>query len=82
MPRSRPLAYTLLAALVIAAFDVWNWERVEPLLFGWMPVGLWWQALVTLLAVPVMAYLFWVLWPDDVDDVWASTPAPPGGKEE
>ncbi|HEX2051437.1 MAG TPA: hypothetical protein VHJ34_12535 [Actinomycetota bacterium] len=81
MPRSRPLAYALLAALLVAAFDVWNWERIEPLLFGWMPVGLWWQVLVTMLAVPVMAYLFWVLWPDDVDDAWAA-PAPRDGKEE
>lgn len=82
MPRSRPLAFASLAALVIAAFDVWNWERTEPLLFGWMPVGLWWQALVTLLAVPVMAYLFWVLWPDDVDDAPAAGPGRRDGKEE
>ena len=33
--------------------DVWNWTRVEPLLFGFLPIGLWYHAAYSLLGVGV-----------------------------
>jgi hypothetical protein len=64
MRRSRRwTAWAVLVLLWVAMVDVWNWGTVGSLLFGWMPVGLWWPALVTLLAVPFQAYAFSVIWP-------------------
>jgi hypothetical protein len=70
--RSRLPAYIVLAVLTVLMLDIWNWGRVEPLLFGWMPVGFWWPALMTLLAVPAYAYIFSVIWPDPPQDLSSS----------
>ncbi|HKQ60304.1 MAG TPA: DUF3311 domain-containing protein [Candidatus Polarisedimenticolaceae bacterium] len=66
-PRRSP-AVTLalvLAVLVVLALrhDYWQWTKVEPLLFGFLPVGLWWQGLVVLLSCALMALLVRFAWP-------------------
>ena len=42
------------AAVVVLVLrhDYWNWDTPGYLLFGFLPVGLWWQALVSVLASP------------------------------
>lgn len=77
--RLRLLAWASLAGLGVLVCDLWNWDRVEPVLFGWMPASLWWPAGVTLLCVPVLAFATAVLWPDsDGDDGEVSRPAAGG----
>jgi hypothetical protein len=71
-------AYAVLAALAVLLLDLWNWSSTGPLMFGWMPVGLWWPAAATLLCVPGLAYAFSVIWPDaspdEPDEPGASRP--------
>ena len=38
------------------------------LLFGFLPVALWWQALVSLLAAGLMALMVRFAWPFDLED--------------
>lgn len=59
------LGWLALLAPAVLMFDFWNWSDARPLLFGWMPVGLWWPALITILAVPLYWFAFKHVWPDD-----------------
>jgi len=59
------LAFALLLAL---RHDYWNWDTPRPLLFGFLPVGLWWQVLLTLLASALMAIMVRVAWPAHLED--------------
>ena len=48
--------------------DYWNWDTPYPLLFGFLPVGLWWQGLVSILAACLMASLVRFAWPAELED--------------
>ena len=71
-PRKRsPVTYALLtlAVIVVAVMraDWWNWSTARPLLFGIIPVGLWWQVVVSLAACGVMWLLVKFAWPDHLE---------------
>ena len=59
-----------LAALIVLVLrhDYWNWDTPYPLLFGFLPVGLWWQGLVSLLAAGLMALMVRLAWPQELED--------------
>jgi hypothetical protein len=59
------LGWIALLAPAVLMFDFWNWSDARPLLFGWMPVGLWWPALITIFTVPLYWLAFKLVWPDD-----------------
>jgi hypothetical protein len=69
--RSRAtLVLLTLAALVVLVLrhDYWNWDTPHPLLFGFLPVGLWWQALVSVLACALMWLMVRFAWPQELED--------------
>jgi hypothetical protein len=49
--------------------DFWNWKRAEPLLFGFLPVGLAYHAGFSILAAIMMGVLVKFAWPRDLEDV-------------
>lgn len=58
--------YALLLVLALAHQDFWNWDRTH-LYFGFLPSGLAYHTVYTLIVV-----VFWILmirfaWPDDVE---------------
>jgi len=61
----------LLAALVAAAYlahqDFWNWRRAEPLVFGFLPFGLFYHAAYTLFTVAILAVLAKAAWPSHLE---------------
>ncbi len=63
----------LLALLVIGVYllhqDCWNWNRAEPLVFGFVPIGLAYHAAYSLLAVLLMAVLVRFAWPRELDEL-------------
>lgn len=68
MRKLRPAILTILVLVVYALHqDFWNWKRVEPLVLGFLPVGLAYHAAYSL----IVALLMWVLvkwaWPADLD---------------
>jgi len=72
--RSRPLTRGRIVLLVLAVgvvvalrHDFWNWRKVEPLL-GFLPVGLWWQGMVSILAAAMMWLLVRWAWPQHLED--------------
>jgi hypothetical protein len=62
----------LLSLLVIIVYilhqDFWNWARFEPLILGFLPVGLAYHAGYSLLASAIMALLVKFAWPRHLED--------------
>jgi hypothetical protein len=50
-------------ALYVAHQDFWNWRRVAPLAFGFVPIGLFYHACFTVAASLVMWMLVTFAWP-------------------
>ena len=73
----KPLKTILLTALVIVVYflhqDSWNWTKSEPLVFGFMPIGLAYHAGYSILAAVLMAVLVKFAWPKHLEDL---QPAP------
>lgn len=69
-PRSPAVKWMLLAAfLAVLAMrhDYWNWETPGYLLFGFLPVGLWWQGLVSICAALMMWLMVRFAWPGELE---------------
>ena len=48
--------------------DYWNWDTPGYLLFGFVPIGLWWQAGVCLLASVMMGLMTHLAWPSHLEE--------------
>jgi len=61
----------LLSLLVLVVYllhqDCWNWKRMEPLVFGFLPIGLAYHAGYSVLATLLMWVLVRFAWPDELD---------------
>jgi hypothetical protein len=55
-------------AVLVLRHDYWFWDTPYPLLFGFLPVGLWWQGLVSILAAGLMALMVCFAWPQELED--------------
>ena len=77
----KQVIWILVAALIIAHHDFWNWEDGQ-ILFGFMPIGLAYQVGISIAAALVWAFACAVAWPQGVDEFEDSLPAesPKGGK--
>jgi hypothetical protein len=62
----------LVTVLVIAVYllhqDFWNWKKTEPLIFGFLPIGLAYHAGYSILAAILMAVLVWIAWPKHLEE--------------
>jgi hypothetical protein len=67
----------LLTILVVGVYvlhqDFWNWSKSEPLVFGFLPIGLAYHAGYSILASITMALLVRFAWPKHLETV---EPAP------
>ncbi len=80
--RARWVTPTLVAVVCLVLFlrhDWWNWRTPGYLLFGFLPVGLWWQALVSILASGMMWLMVRLAWPTHLEAAAEdqTPPAPP-----
>ena len=75
MKRAKP---ALLVFLVVAVYllhqDFWNWNRAEPLIFGFLPIGLAYHAAYSVLAAILMAVLVKFAWPAHLEEVQPQEP--------
>ncbi len=65
---------TLLLTLLVTAVyvlhqDSWNWKTAHPLIFGFLPIGLAYQAGYSILAAAMMAVLVKTIWPKHLEEV-------------
>ena len=57
----------LLVLLAILHQDFWFWDRIEPLVFGFIPIGLAYHIGVSMAAGILWAMAVCYCWPKDVD---------------
>jgi len=81
----KPAKILLLTILIVAVYllhqDFWNWKKAEPLIFGFLPVGLAYHAGYSILASVLMAILVKFAWPSHLEDLDASPTPPASGSE-
>jgi hypothetical protein len=69
----KPVKVLLLTLLVVAVYllhqDFWNWKQADPLVFGFLPIGLAYHAGYSILAAIMMAVLVKFAWPKHLEDV-------------
>ena len=67
--KARSLLLTLLVAVVYALHqDIWFWRTARPLVFGFLPVGLAYQAAFSVAAAGVLWLLVRFAWPQHLED--------------
>jgi hypothetical protein len=62
------LLLMLILAVYVAHQDLWNWDKVDPLVFGFLPVGLAYHAAYSILASAMMAVLVSFAWPKHLEE--------------
>jgi hypothetical protein len=73
-------AKTLIAVLLVAVMyalhqDIWFWRTPAPLVFGFLPIGLFYHASYTLATSVLLWVLIRLIWPSHLDDGPASRPS-------
>lgn len=61
--------YLLTIALIVLHQDWWNWNKVDPRAFGFLPVGIWYHALYCVAAAVLLALFAAFAWPTHLEDV-------------
>ena len=74
------LLTALVATVYILHQDFWNWKEAYPLVFGFLPIGLAYQAGYSILASAMMAVLVWATWPKHLEDVEPEIKEPKGDR--
>ena len=64
----RKLVYASIVLLAVAHQDFWWWTTAEPLVFGFLPIGLAYHAGISILAAILWALAVKYCWPIGVDD--------------
>jgi hypothetical protein len=62
------LLFLLIVAVYVAHQDFWNWRQAEPMIFGFLPIGLAYHAAYSILAAALMAVLVACAWPKHLED--------------
>ncbi len=75
----------LLGAFLVLVYllhqDFWNWRKIEPLVFGFLPIGLAYHAGYSILASITMAVLVKFAWPAELDKTETELHGGKGGSE-
>ncbi len=61
------LLFLLILAIYAAHQDLWNWRKSDPLVFGFLPVGLAYHAGYSIVAALMMAVLVKFAWPTHLE---------------
>ena len=70
MRRTKNVLLLLLVCVVYLLHqDFWNWKKASPLIFGFLPIGLAYQAGYSFLAAITMAVLVKFAWPRHLENV-------------
>ena len=57
--------------------DWWNWKKTEPLLLGFLPIGLTYHAAFSLAAALMMWVMVRFAWPAELDEMESEELRPP-----
>jgi hypothetical protein len=76
------LLLLLVCAVYLLHQDYWNWKKASPLVFGFLPIGLAYQAGYSILAAITMAVLVRFAWPAHLEKVQPENEEAAEGREE
>ncbi|HUD83747.1 MAG TPA: hypothetical protein VMQ67_09600 [Candidatus Saccharimonadales bacterium] len=62
------LLFLFILAVYAAHQDSWNWAKATPMLFGFLPPGLAYQAAYSIATAAMMAVLVKVAWPKHLEE--------------
>ena len=62
------VVYGLICLLAIVHQDYWLWDRIDPLILGFIPIGLAYQAGVSVVAAILWALAVKFCWPENLED--------------
>ncbi len=71
--RNRTLMWILFAMLVVLHHDWWFWNNAT-LVFGFLPIGLGYQMLISLAASALWGWAAFHAWPDQFNQLTARVP--------
>ena len=63
------VVYALIVLLAIVHQDFWWWDKIDPLVFGFIPIGLAYHAGVSIVAAVLWAMAVKYCWPTGADAV-------------
>jgi hypothetical protein len=64
----KTLVFLLILAVYVAHQDLWNWRNYDPMIFGFLPIGLAYQAAYSIACAVLMAILVKTVWPKHLED--------------
>lgn len=64
---TRLVAALIVAALYVLHQDIWFWRDARPLVFGVLPIGLFYHAAYTVATAAFLWMLVRLLWPSDLE---------------
>lgn len=62
------VAVMIVATLYVLHQDIWLWRTARPLVFGFLPIGLFYHVTFTLVTALALVVLVRLLWPSHLDD--------------
>ena len=60
--------WSAIAAISLLHVDLWAWNKIHPVLFGWIPYHLWYDGILTLVSAAFFCWWGVKMWPDASDD--------------
>jgi hypothetical protein len=64
----RIILLLIIVAVYVLHQDSWNWAKVDPMIFGFLPAGLAYHAAYSIAAAALMAVLVKTAWPKELED--------------
>ena len=58
----------LIAVVYLLHQDFWNWKKIEPLVLGFLPIGLAYHVAYSIVAALTMVVLVRYAWPKHLDE--------------
>jgi hypothetical protein len=59
--------FTLTVILIVLHQDWWNWDKIDPRLLGFMPIGIWYHAVFCVAAAILLAMFVAFAWPSHLE---------------
>ena len=72
----------LIVAVYLLHQDSWNWRKADPLVFGFLPIGLAYQAGYSVLAAILMTVLVKFAWPKHLEKTGETEPGREVSRQE
>ncbi len=72
-PQMAVALFVLIAAVYAAHQDFWNWKKPEPMVFGFLPIGLAYHAGYSIVCSVLMFILVQTAWPRHLEETEPSS---------